>query len=374
MVATRARSDNRYASLFKRLLALLGGVLAANGARAVDLPADQAEVLYHSYDGGGVVASGPALLVRKRLADTVSLSASYYVDAVSNASIDVVTTASPYREKRNEVTLGADYVYRDSLISLTTSSSREPDYSANRVGLDISQETFGGMTTVSMGFTAGADTVRKHNAPEFHDSANHWQYRVGVSQILSKQWIASVNVEALADAGFLGSPYRVARVFGSAVAENDPRTRSARAIRFGTVGDLGSDDAVHADYRYYWDTWGIKANTVELGYSRYFGGKRWLADSFVRYYQQQHALFYSDNAQAQTSYVSRNRQLGSFTSPSLGATLSYSLRKVPGSYDAQLIGSYQYVHFSYSDFTDIRTGSLYSYSANVLQLNLSATF
>ncbi len=374
MVAISARRQGQDARIFQRLLALLGSLLAAQGARALDLPTDQAELLYHSYNGGGVVANGPALLVRKRLADTVSLSASYYVDAVSNASIDVVTSASPYREKRNEVTLGADYVYRDALISLSTSSSKEPDYTANRVGLDISQESFGGMTTVSMGFTAGADTVLKHNAPEFHDSASHWQYRVGVSQILSKQWIASVNFEALADAGFLGSPYRVARVFGSAVPERDPRTRSARAVRLGTVGDLGSDDAVHADYRFYWDTWGLKANSVELGYSRYFGDKKWLADSFVRYYQQQHALFYSDNAQAQTRYVSRNRQLSSFTSPSLGATLSYQWRKLAGSYDTHLIGSYQYVHFNHSDFTDIRTGSLYRYSANLLQLNLNATF
>jgi hypothetical protein len=358
----------------QRLLALLGGVMAAHGARAVDLPEDQAEVLYHSYNGGGVVANGPALLVRKRLADTVSLSASYYVDAVSNASIDVVTSASPYREQRNEVTLGADYVYRDSQISVTTSSSKEPDYTANRVGLDITQETFGGMTTVSTGFSSGVDNVRKHNAPEFSDSARHWQYRLGVSQILTKQWLARANFEALADAGFLGSPYRVARVFGSAVAERDPRTRSARAAKFGVVGDLGNDDALHADYRYYWDTWAIKAHTVEVGYSRYFGDKKWLADGFLRYYKQSHALFYSDNQQAQTTYVSRNRQLGSFNSPTLGATVTYALHKVPGRYDAKLSGSYQYVHFNYSDFTDIRTGHLYTYNANVLQLFLTATF
>ena len=81
---------------------LLGGVLAVGGARAVTLPEDSAEVMYHLYKGGGVTASGPALLVRKSLADRVSLSAQYYVDAVSNASIDVVTTASPFKEKRTE--------------------------------------------------------------------------------------------------------------------------------------------------------------------------------------------------------------------------------------------------------------------------------
>ena len=60
----------------------------------------------HIYNGGGVTAYGPALLVRKSIADKVSLTGTYYVDTVSNASIDVVTTASPYKETRNELRPG----------------------------------------------------------------------------------------------------------------------------------------------------------------------------------------------------------------------------------------------------------------------------
>jgi hypothetical protein len=92
---------------------LVGGVLATGPAGAVALPEDRADALYHLYDGGGVKASGPALLVRKSMADRVSLSASYYVDMVSNASIDVVTTASPFDERRTEFGLGLEYTYRD---------------------------------------------------------------------------------------------------------------------------------------------------------------------------------------------------------------------------------------------------------------------
>ena len=58
--------------------------------------------MLHAYNGGGVKAWGPALLVRKSLLDKVSLLRPYYVDMVSNASIDVVTTASPYQETRHE--------------------------------------------------------------------------------------------------------------------------------------------------------------------------------------------------------------------------------------------------------------------------------
>ncbi len=377
MAATKAQKNSRNDSIrwrvLWRLATLLGGVFASIGARAGDLPEDSGEALIHSYSGGGVTAWGPALLVRKKLVDKVSLSASYYLDSVSNASIDVVTTASPYREKRNELGLGMDYVYRDSQISLSTSSSREPDYTAKRVGLDITQETFGGMTSVSLGFTRGADQIGKHGAPEFSDIATHWQYRLGVTQILTKRWVMSANMEVLADDGFLGSPYRIARVFGAAVPERTPRTRAARALKFRVIGDLGTRDALHIDYRYYWDTWDIKAHTAELGYSRHFGEK-WLADAALRNYRQEHALFYSDNATSETLYISRNRQLGAFNSIGLGSKLSYTAKKIPGKYEIKLNAGLEYTRFKFNDFTDIRTGAPYTYNASVLQLYVLTTY
>src|SRR5262245_64300160 len=66
----------------------VGGGLLAGPAQAVELPENRAEAMFHIYDGGGVEATGPALLIRKSVADKVSLTGSYYVDMVSNASID----------------------------------------------------------------------------------------------------------------------------------------------------------------------------------------------------------------------------------------------------------------------------------------------
>src|SRR5688500_7018745 len=177
--------------LLRALAGLLGGVLAAGGARAITLPEDSAEALMHVYKGGGFTASGPALLVRKSIADKVSLSGSYYVDSVSSASIDVVTTASPYKEKRTEYGFGADYVYRDSQITLSGSNSKEPDYQASSLGVDVSQEMFGGMTTVALGYTRSSDKVGQKGTPGFIDTVKHWQYRVGLTQILTPRWIAS---------------------------------------------------------------------------------------------------------------------------------------------------------------------------------------
>jgi hypothetical protein len=165
----------------------------------------------------------------------------------------------------------------------------------------------------------------------------------------------------------------VARVFGATVAERTPRTRSARAIKFRVIGDLGSRDAVHADYRYFWDNWDVKAHTAEVGYSRYFG-EQWLADTSLRFYRQDHALFYSDNAMAETTYISRNRQLSAFSSVGLGAKVAYNLRTVPGKYALKLNGAYEYTSFKFSEFTDLRTGEAYATQANLIQVFLTATF
>jgi hypothetical protein len=371
VVVTKKPANIRWRLLWK-LAALLGGVFNLGHARAADIADDSAEAMFHYYNGGGVIAEGPALLVRKSLADNFSLSAGYYVDSVTNASIDVITTASRYKETRTEYDVGMDYVYRDSKITFSTTDSREPDYVAKSNGLDITQETFGGMTTINVGFTRGEDDVYKHNDPTFQEFASHWQYRLGISQVLTPHWIMSLNGEVVNDDGFLASPYRVARVFGAFVPENDPTTRASRAVDARLIGDLGHHDAVHFEVRHFWDNWDIKANNLELGYSRYFGDN-WLADVSTRYYKQSRALFYSDNATTDTLYISRNRQLSDFDDVGIGGKVTYTLKKEAG-YTLRLNAAYELTDYKYSDFTDLLTGSLYSYRANLVQLYVSATF
>lgn len=367
----------RAAQALKTLLhGLLGGAVAGTAAHAATLPEDKAEAVYHVYDGGGVKATGPALLVRKSLADKVSLSAQYYVDAVSNASIDVVTTASPFKETRNAWDIGIDSVVRDTTLSASLSRSKEPDYIADAASFDVAHEVFGGMTTVSLGYTRAADDVGQKNTSGFFDKANHWQYRAGLTQILTSKWLMSLNAEAVSDSGYLGSPYRAARVFGAAVPERNPRTRTSRAVKLRTIYDTGTllpRSSVRAEYRRYWDTWDIKANTFEFGGSRYVG-ESFLVDAFVRFYSQSKALFYSDNAQSETTYISRNRQLSTFKSQSFGGKVTWTYPQAPKGFDVKFIGAYERKTFKFSDFTDVRTGNKYSYNADVLQLMVTAAF
>ena len=105
----------RNRALWCRLLAV--GLVCGPATGAV-LPEDRSDALYHSYNGGGVTINGPSILLRKKIGEKFSIFGNYYVDSVSSASIDVVTTASPYKEERTQYSLGANFLRGKTTMSL----------------------------------------------------------------------------------------------------------------------------------------------------------------------------------------------------------------------------------------------------------------
>ncbi|HEU0199595.1 MAG TPA: hypothetical protein VFR86_04095, partial [Burkholderiaceae bacterium] len=95
---------------------------------------------------------------------------------------------------------------------------------------------------------------------------------------------------------------------------------------------------------------------------------------YVRFHSQSKALFYSDNATAETTYISRNRQLSTFRSLGLGVKGSYTYAQVEGKYTIKLHGAYERLRFTFSDFTDVRTGQAYEHDANVFQFFVTANY
>jgi hypothetical protein len=286
--------------------------LFASLARGAVLPEDRADVMYHYYDGGGTKVDGPALLVRKGIGERVSAYGSYFVDNVSCASIDVVTTASPFKEKRTEYGGGVDYLYRNTTLGVSALRSTEPDYVNNTLSASVSHEVFDGLTTINLGYAEShADIGKAHT--DFSDHADTYQYKLGISQVVTKSVLATLNYEAILQDGYLQSPYRSARLQGLSVPEVYPRARDSYAVAFGVVKGVGSEDgrlkgSGYLRYRYFWDTWDIRAQTLELGYGSRVN-ERWLVEPRFRHYRQSAASFYADNFTTQMVYMARDREL-----------------------------------------------------------------
>src|SRR5690606_33445632 len=176
-----------------RSLLLALALLASFSAQAAVLPAERADIMYHRYHGGGMTIEGPSVLVRKNISDSVSLSANYYVDQVSAASIDVVTTASPYTEERTEYSVSGDYLVNKTILTLGATSSSENDYEANTYFLGISQDFFGDLSTLSLSYSYGDDEVSMSNDPTFSDEIKRQSYQLSLTQVMTKNLIMNFN-------------------------------------------------------------------------------------------------------------------------------------------------------------------------------------
>ena len=373
-----------------RWLIALIALSAMHGAMAGILPEDRVDILYHSYDGEGVQVTGPSILVRKGIGNSFSVYGNYYVDTISSASVDVISTASPYEEERTEVSAGVDFLHGDTIMSLGFTQSDESDFIADSAYFNISQDVFGGLTTVNMGYATGSNEVSRNGDPTFTAESDRKNYRLGLTQVLTKNMLLGLSLETITDEGFLNNPYRSVRYLdtGSALGysyepEVYPNTRTSTAVAIRSRYFLKYRAAVFGEYRYFTDTWGIDAHTAELGYT-HPTDSGWIYEGSVRYYSQTSAAFYSDlypGPQWQ-NYLARDKELATFTSQSLSLGVSYQFS--PQRWDFLERGSINffvdYMLFNYDDFRDVTAGGvpgqepLFSFDAQVWQLFVSFWF
>jgi hypothetical protein len=393
-------------------LALSGAAGFVVDASAGVLPEDRADVLYFRYEGGGVTISGPSMLVQKSIGEHVSVSANYYIDMVSSASVDVETSASPYEDERTQSSLSASFLLGKSTYSLGYVKSDESDYLANTMIFGVSHDMFGDLTTVSFGFKEGKNDVFrnvkidgvKQNDPTFAEHMESKSYNVGVSQIITKNLIVSGQYEVVTDEGFLRSPYRSVRFFIDPFSqgredEKYPNTRSSNAGSIRAKYFLPYRAAIDGMYRFYTDTWGVIGHTGELGYVHpldlpHFGGQ-WTFEGRARYYTQTAADFYADIFPRAdfSNFMARDKELGTYTALTMGASATYEFKvdRFPWLSKGQLNFRYDHMHVAYDNFRDARfslgsfgtlpdeplapgTEPLYVLDANIFQFFISAFF
>jgi hypothetical protein len=371
------------------LLPLLGVA-----AQAAVLPEDRADLMYHRYSGGGITVEGPSILVRKSIGESLSATANYYVDAISSASVDVVVSgASRYSENREQKSLGLDYLRGKSMWSAFYVESAENDYNASTWSLGVSQDMFGDLTTVSLGYSQGRDRIGDSTDPTFSDEIERRNYRVGLTQVLTRNALVSLNFETVTEQGYLQNPYRSMRYLTvsdtwTLAPEVFPRTRTSNAASARLKHYLPWRASAEVSYRFYGDTWGLKAHTAGVEYTHPLEGGRWTLTGSWRYYRQNNADFFSDlfpfeDAQ---NFMARDKETSALASHTLGFGAAYEL---PMEYTPWLKRGTANLHVSrmmidYGQFRDLRdlppgsvpagTEPFYGLNANVIQLFLSVWF
>jgi hypothetical protein len=163
---------------------------------------------------------------------------------------------------------------------------------------------------------------------------------LGVSRVLTRRWLAAVNVSGSFEKGYLTEPYKVISVLdptsGAAVdhlTEKRPDSRRRMNVMANSVYHLKRDVA-YASYRYYWDDWGLRSHTLDFRYRGELPGGNFL-QPHVRVYTQNSADFFTLGLVSGTplpSFASSDQRLSSFNSMTLGLTYGFHVTGAPGEF------------------------------------------
>ncbi len=386
---------------FMRALAGIALLATAHGAWAGVLPDDRADLFFSRYSGGGMTITGESALVQKRITENLGIEADYFIDKVSGASVDVLSNASVIKDERHQKTVNVEYIRNKTTYALGFTQSTERDYISNTPHFQISQDMFGDLTTVTLGFGSTRNKIGENNGTALvpnvawvGNSQTH-SYSLGLSQIITRNLIGGVTLDVITDAGYLANPYRFIRFrdavdppkFYSLGTQIYPLTRTSTAVEARAKYYLPYRAAATVSYRYFRDTWGITSGTAEFDYTHPIRNI-WILEGRVRLYEQGHANFYSDlfsQANAQ-NFMARDKELAAQKNVTVGAKATYAF--LPEGWKFFKRGTatldISRVQIKYGDFRDIKDYGppaytagdepLYKFDAMIYQLYMSMFF
>lgn len=345
-------------------------LLATAATRAVaDDRIDLTTTLYQEKHQGakGLTVVHPQLAVGTDIGDHVTLDVGYNADIVTGAtasvySVDAVSTATPFDDLRHSASLALGLKGRRSQLAFNVSAGFERDYTSLAFGGSGSIDLPGKNTTLGIAYSHNKDQVCDKGNPDAtilerrpllggdpcaksfifgKDTRDDvtmklittWRdldidtAQLTVTQNLTPTMNLQLSGFGSVLHGFQSNPYRRVRVGPNEPQEHIPDVRARVAITARVNKYLTAlKAAAHFDARFYSDTWGVNAGSLELAYSQYVGSSL-LVWVHARYHQQTAATFFKDAFFYQTEssageYFTGDRELAPVRNVVFGGQLS----------------------------------------------------
>jgi Protein of unknown function (DUF3570) len=182
------------------------------------------------------------------------------------------------------------------------SQSREHDYVSRGWSLNTQTDLNQKNTTLLAGVAGHSDDVETFFDPQHaYIGKQSTSAIVGVTQVLDPRTFVSIDFTWNRETGYLDDQYKLVQkteelvpgsFFELPFAENRPGEHNSGALLASVNRAFpGSGGALEASYRFYGDTYGVTANTVEARWIQKIGDRLTLAPE-LRLYRQGAADFY----------------------------------------------------------------------------------
>jgi len=236
------------------------------------------------------------------LYEEMSGASPWFVQAGPNGEALQVMSGATIDDRRFDLQLDLDYYLEDGKDTFRSGFSLEQDYASFNFGLGTERSFADKNTTLSLSGGFSYDWIEPTDADLFPtirpEDEEKWSVDLfaGLSQILTRSSTAQITVNYKHSDGYLSDPYKaIQEVNGGSGLFSDerPDTKDQVSVLFRFRQHIEPITAsIHADYRFYTDSWNSTSHTFELSwYQSIFD---WLTITpSVRYYSQGRADFYT---------------------------------------------------------------------------------
>jgi hypothetical protein len=373
----------------RRLMAASCALLGAGAARSQDTrlaPLDSRwfedwsvdSALAYYREDGRIQAIEPVVDVSKVFADGQTLGFIVTFDALSGASPNGALTsrtaqtfASPSGKPQHQYTtapglLPVDPDYEDDRVAVSGNwtvpftqvdtvsvggkLSGEDDFFSATVNASIAHDFNEKNTTLSLGVDNEFDSIHPIGGAPVPGSAYELAEKqtgskskdgvgvlLGVTQVMTRNWLSEFNVSIDRFHGYLNDPYKFTSIINSSggtsgyVYEQRPDQRLRKSAYWENRVGWSSQFSTALSLRYMSDDWGVRSDTAQLHLRWTWANRERYIEPTIRWYHQGAADFYApfilSTEKPTTGDVSSDSRLGAFHALTYGVKFA---QKLPG--------------------------------------------
>lgn len=328
-----------------------------------------------------ITVHAPSLYVLAPVAPKWAIEGSIVSDSVSGATPTYHSAISGATPRMNDLRHAQDvkitrYEER-STYGVGLAHSKEHDYESSAISFDTSFSSEDNNRTWNFGLGYSSDRIGSSNDASLHERKRTTELMVGLTQAMTAVDLLQVNLTGNFGRGFFSDPYKQ--------LDSRPRKRDQQIllVRWNHhFADLGA--SLRTSYRYYQDSFKIKAHTLGADWVQPLGDRVTITPS-LRLYSQSAASFYYDPVYDLTlgapypagfdpanppAYLSADQRLSAFGAATVGLKLDV---KITPDWSADLKAEH------YEQRSNWRVGGQGSpgidpFSATFLQLGVKTRF
>jgi hypothetical protein len=281
-------------------------------------------------DADRIRVRATAIKLLAPIAGEWAIGSSLTTDGISGASPAYHSSGiKKMRDRRNAVDADISRYFENSSFTLGANYSHESDYVSKGLSIQASHSSPDRNTIFTAALGASNDEINPANRIVRNERKNVRDILLSVSQVMTPGDIVQVNLGLSRGRGYFSDPYKV--------FDQRPRERNNHLVILRWNHHVERvTGSVRTSYRYYADSWKIKAHTMSVDYVQPFL-QSWTITPMLRWHRQSAANFYVDagpidfpfppNPPDDAQFFSEDHRVSAFGAVTYGLKLTKQLNE-----------------------------------------------